>query len=575
MDTERASAIRDAFLFDVHRQFEGLARWVAPPAVAEVWEDGREAVFAVSRDDHELIRFIVSFDAGGNGESEADFKARLVVEQQEDVQEVLALIWHGSLPEPKKGLDSRADHAEGEYAQAMGSVRQLLRDKLADVLVTQAEPVSRLPALRASSEPVRIVEAEAEPVATPRARSSPPAKVAAIQEPAREEEPDLAGLIAVLQGLPDAEALVVEEVFGAFIAAARSVEPLKQSDVVGFIGEGLMQLEAYRHAHAGARSPLTELGVGLKGAALIGALLVSMGVETWTGIYGFGPLVGQHIAAAPVAAFGSLVIGGGLLPLAQTAKEVKDVRNLAIAWSLTVSALLATGDMAKSIQDRFPQGQELVDATAAVQSAKSRKDLIDGRLSLARGEKAASGHDYLQAKKNRPAVFNSAAGDVKSLEAEQERATAALDAAERKKVAALGSDRSLYFAQAVVFLISSMVNAAGPVFIGKYLSRAASDHEGALKKARRSRFATVRGRLLGTESGQRQKARVMLATMRGFYAGELRRSGVADDEIKRRVNLAFRNGEMVVRRAVEELGASIRPNRALIARIFSRRKGLE
>ena len=574
MDTERASRIRDAFLFDVHRQFEWLARWVAPPATVEVWEDGREAVFAVTRDDHELIRFIVSFDAGGNGESEADFKVRLVVEQQEDVQEVLTLIWHGSLPEPRKGLDSRADHAEGEYAQAMGSVRQLLRDKLADVLATQTEPVSHLPALRASSEPVRLVEAEAGPVA-PRARSAPPAKVAAIQAPAREEEPDLAGLIAVLQGLPDAEALVVEEVFGAFIAAARSIEPLKQSDVVGFIGEGLMQLEAYRHAHAGARSPLTELGVGLKGAALIGALLVSMGVETWTGIYGFGPLVGQHIAAAPVAAFGSLVIGGGLLPLAQTAREVKGVRNLAIAWSLTVSALLATGDMAKSIQDRFSQGQELVDATAAVQSAKSRKDLIDGRLIFARGEKAASGHDYLQAKKNRPAVFNSAVGDVKSLEAEQERATAALDAAERKMVAALGSDRSLYFAQAVVFLISSMVNAAGPVFIGKYLSRAASDHEGALKKARRSRFATVRGRLLGTESGQRQKARVMLATMRGFYAGELRQSGLADDEIKRRVNLAFRNGEMVVRRAVEELGASIRPKRALIARIFSRRKGLE
>ncbi|MGO9475098.1 MAG: hypothetical protein ACLPWS_17105 [Rhodomicrobium sp.] len=574
MDTERASGIRDAFLFDVHRQFEGLARWVAPPATVEVWEDGREAVFAVSRDDHELIRFIVSFDAARNGESESDFKARLVVEQQEDAQEVLTLIWRGNLPEPKKGLDSRADYAEGEYAQAMGSVRQLLRDKLADVLVTQAAPVSRLPALRASSEPVRIVDAEFEPT-PPRAPSTRPAKVAAIQEPASADEPDFAGLIAVLQSLPDAEALVVEEVFGAFIAAARSVDPLKQSDVVGFIGEGLMQLEAHRHAYVGARSPLTELGVGLKGAALIGALLVSMGVETWTGIYGFGPLVGQHIAAAPVAAFGSLVIGGGLFPLAQTEKEVKHVRNFAIAWGFTVSALLATGDMAKSIQDRFPQGQELVDASAAVESAKSRKNLIDGRLVLARGEKAASGHDYLQAKNNRPAVFNSVVGDVRNLEAEQERATAALNAAEHKKADALGSDRSLYFAQAVVFLISSMVNAAGPVFIGKFLSRATSDHEGALKRARKSRFATARGRLLGTESGQRQKARVMLAAMRGYYASEMRRSGLADDEIKRKVDMAFRNGEMVVGRAVEELSSSIRPNRARIAGIFRRGKGME
>jgi hypothetical protein len=67
----------------------------------------------------------------------------------------------------------------------------------------------------------------------------------------------------------------------------------------------------------------------------------------------------------------------------------------------------------------------------------------------------------------------------------------------------------------------------------------------------------------------------MLAAMRGLYAGEMRRSGAGDDEIKRRVDLAFRNGEMVVGRAVGELGASIRPNRARIVRIFSRRKQLD
>ena len=44
MDSESVSTIHDAFLFDVHRQFERLARWVAAPFVADVWEDGREAV---------------------------------------------------------------------------------------------------------------------------------------------------------------------------------------------------------------------------------------------------------------------------------------------------------------------------------------------------------------------------------------------------------------------------------------------------------------------------------------------------------------------------------------------------
>ena len=67
----------------------------------------------------------------------------------------------------------------------------------------------------------------------------------------------------------------------------------------------------------------------------------------------------------------------------------------------------------------------------------------------------------------------------------------------------------------------------------------------------------------------------MLAAMRGFYAGEMRRAGVADDEIKKRIDLAFRNGEAVVSRAVGELGASIRPKQARIAGLFSKRKGLE
>ena len=574
MDSESVSTIRDAFLFDVHRQFEGLARWVAAPLIAEVWEDGREAVFTVSRDDYELICFTVSFDVGGD-EGQPDLRARLVIEQGEDVQEALVLRWRKNLPEPRKGLDSRADEAAGDYAPAMGSVVHVLRERLGDALGPQAPPAPRLPALRAPSEPVRFVETKPERIVEPVRLSEAATEKPAVQEPARAQEPDLAGLIAVLQGLPDAEALVVHEVFGGFIAAARSVEPLKQADVVGFIGDALMQLEAFRHAYAGARSPLTEIGVGLKGAALIGALLVSMGVETWTGIYGFGPMVGQHLAAAPVAAFGSVVIGGGLLPLAQTRKELRDVRNLAIAWSLTVSALLATGEMPKSIQGRFPQGQELVDATAAVAGAQSLKSLVDNRLVLARGEKTASGRDYLQARRNRSAVFNSAAGDVKSLEAEQERAVKALDAAEQKKAVALGSDRSLYFAQAVVFLISSMVNAAGPVFIGKYLSRVAGDHEGAMKKARKNRFATAKTRLLGTESGQRQKARLMLAAMRGFYACEMRHAGIGDDEIKKRIDLAFRNGEAVVGRAVGELGASIRPKQARIAGLFLKRKGLE
>ena len=166
MDSESVSTIRDAFLFDVHRQFEGLARWVAAPLIAEVWEDGREAVFTVSRDDYELICFTVSFDVGGD-EGQPDLRARLVIEQGEDVQEALVLRWRKNLPEPRKGLDSRADEAAGDYAPAMGSVVHVLRERLGDALVGQAPPAPRLPALRAPSEPVRFVETKPERTVEP------------------------------------------------------------------------------------------------------------------------------------------------------------------------------------------------------------------------------------------------------------------------------------------------------------------------------------------------------------------------------------------------------------------------
>ena len=101
--------------------------------------------------------------------------------------------------------------------------------------------------------------------------------------------PNLESLVAILRGLPHAEGLEVEHLFGSFIAAVNRVTPLREGEIADFIGEVLGELQAYQEAYLGARSPMTGLGLGLKGAALIGAFLVSMGVETWTGMKGFGP----------------------------------------------------------------------------------------------------------------------------------------------------------------------------------------------------------------------------------------------------------------------------------------------
>jgi hypothetical protein len=386
--------------------------------------------------------------------------------------------------------------------------------------------------------------------------------------------PNMESLVSILRGLQHAEGLEVDELFGGFIAAVNRVTPLREGEIAGFIGEALSELQAYQEAYLGARSPMTGLGLGLKGAALIGAFLVSMGVETWTGMKGFGPLFGDWGAAIP-SAFGSCVIGGGLMPLAETPKEVRGVRNVAIFWSCILSMAVATGDTPRSIQHRFPQGQVLLDAQAEVVKLRAEKDLITSRLATARGEKAASSQAYVNARRNRPAAFNSAAGDVKDLEAQETAATSALTTAENKKARALETDRSLYFAQAVVFLFAATLNSVGPFFIGKYFSKVAGDHEAGLKRARKNRFVRAQARLFGSESGQRQKARVMLSALESYYANELHRRGIATDEIERRVKSAFGNAGKIVNGAVSEFRRALRPARARVLGIIARRKGLE
>ncbi len=236
---------------------------------------------------------------------------------------------------------------------------------------------------------------------------------------------------------------------------------------------------------------------------------------------------------------------------------------------------VATGDTPRSIQHRFPQDQVLLDARAEVVRLRAEKDLITSRLAAARGEKAATGQAYMNAKRNRPAVFNSATGDVKSLEVEEKTATNALSTAEYKEARALETDRSLYFAQAVVFLFAATLNSVGPFFIGKYFSKVAGDHEAGLKRARKNRFMRAKARLFGSESGQRQKARVMLSALESYYANELHRRGMGADEIERRVKSAFGNAGKIVNGAVSEFRRALRPARARILGMLARRPGLE
>ncbi len=122
MHSWQDNARRDAFLWKVLEQFEGLSRWVPEPLVGDAWEGDGKAVLAVRQDDYELLRFTAFFeDAEGGGQGSGDQRLRVIAEWKGEASELLLLSWRGSEPDHEKGLDSLADSAEGDYAAALFS----------------------------------------------------------------------------------------------------------------------------------------------------------------------------------------------------------------------------------------------------------------------------------------------------------------------------------------------------------------------------------------------------------------------------------------------------------------------
>jgi hypothetical protein len=575
------NARRDAFLWKVVEQFEGLTRWVAGPLKAQAWEDGREAVFSVRQDDFELLRFSASFDDEGARQKCLAQKLNLIGEWKGETSELLVLGWKNSAPDLDKGLDSAADHTEGEFAGAMGKVVELLRDKLGEALKPQPVSVSRALARTTQREQVPVIDTLFEPVrSVARADRVPERKEERDAMPAiaSAQEPDMELLRHALESLPDMEASHAREIFAGFIKAAGSRSPLRQGDVAAFVQGGLEELHAFQEAYLEGRSPLTQAGVGLKGWMLIGALIVAMGAETMTGVFAFGPIIGHSIEALPLAGVGSFLIGGGLLPMAETDKERRRIVGVAVAWALAVSGLSAKNErLAEPAQGLFALEEKASKAQARALSGQLGLLSIERDLRYARDEQTKSRDAYLNARKNRPAVLDKAAGDVKALARDEKAARENWVDAENAKHQAMKSDPSRLYAEGVVFVICSILNAAGPVFIGQYLSRVERDHSSALGRARRRRHVERKARALRrSESAQKQKARVMLTAMRSYYTDALLKTGrFTETEAEKMVNSAFGNAGAIVKEAVKGFRSSIRPNLARFGSLFSGKNALD
>jgi len=250
MNASAPSSGREDFLLRIEQQFEELAAEISLPFEAVPWAADNRAGLRITGPDGdggmvEVQELVVRFEQAGDDREGWHEKLSL---EAGDAGEILALGWTESSPDALAGLDSLADHAEGECSGAMGQVTRLLRSKLASL---KGEPgfVSQLPVRRLRREPLSATEVlhdgrESE------ARRTKPAKVQADSKPViAAEESDFAVLQASLGELATRGGLRAEKVFAVFIKAAREGARLQQGNVRMSVQRAMLRLYLFQKAY--------------------------------------------------------------------------------------------------------------------------------------------------------------------------------------------------------------------------------------------------------------------------------------------------------------------------------------
>jgi hypothetical protein len=536
MDSESAATIRDAFLFDVHRQFEGLARWVAPPSTVQVWEDGREAVFAVNRDEAELICFTVTCEFAGSEKDAAEFRVKILIEQQREAAGSLVLGWRGSLPEARKGLDSRADYVEGDFGDPRGAVVQLLRDRLAEALGAQTavvayEAPSRLAGLPAATDVTFDVVV---PVAQATAASHVPGrpKKAAAE---RGAELDLSLLRGVLGGREGSRAVA------RYLA---SVEGNLRGGALNeaLIEQGMRVHYAVLRAEITGGSVSTGIGVAIKQWSRPAALGVAGLVEFVEGLYGIGPLVGDNYATAGLALVQSVLFGAGLSQVSKPGAEKKSWAALLGAWSIGLTLLVANNPELKHLaQTRVLQLEEPArEAVARLKRAKKREGRVEGDVAQSRGNQ----REALTAPgRGRAVAVKSAKEEVTEAVGRRDRADDEIVNAERDVDKTLAADPSSRLAFLTLALLFGSVSIGSGLYVARYLSTAEGEHEVALDKKRDS--AELKAMLSHVRDQPEGFAGELFGVLKGLYADALERRGMAAGDALRTAERDFGSGEAV------------------------------
>ncbi len=490
-------------------------------------------------------------------ESLERFGVRLLAQTPESDEELLCLSWPEAHTEPysqpdRPGLLAHAPVRSGRYASG-AALHQLLKDlgreghSAGFAPTSYALAVNTVQAVSRKSTPLH-------PIASP----SPTHRCDA-PDTAGSDDADFPSLIEDILHLLPQEMRKADAAFRTFInASARSGGRPHIDELPAFTERTMSEMIASYDAYLNGRSSLTAAGVGARHLALGLGLAVALSTETMTGVFVFVPIIGSSLVAAPMAGVGAFLPGRrATVPLTRGKWARGAALSVSMAWAVAVSSLTARNpQLAEPMQSVIPGYH------AIAPDLRIARDTARSGLSLAILRETDARTGLLQSKQLETGASRKWQSSVKSsgealTEAERLRAHAEerWAAAEAQWKAALETHETRRMAEIVLFVLTTIMNAVGPIVLSLYPGRREQVHAEGLEEARRRRkldtdFAALKKR----QGTQESIARLILADMRQAYITALiRERGLSPVHANDKAEETFRPMTAIVQKAVDSL----------------------
>ncbi len=484
-------------------------------------------------------------------EEEGSTSLSLTVDSIEGSEELLRLVWYegqaGRRRDRGRGLNTTADVREGPYAA--GDAVTLLRERLTDFVTNLETPEEDGRALTVW-EPAPPARQRKLPEAPSEGAKVIPLPLKPYEAGTKAPEPMLPPLVALSEA-ERAEFESAEGLYRDFTVACRGI---LQPKVVALYAQRILELMVTRHrTELKDGSAAAAAGMGMTGALKLFGVGVAFGVEIAAATFGFGAWMKAGWEGLVYALTGVGLIGGGLVPIT-SGRSRQVVMKVAVAWSLGVAALTAQNPkLIEPLQDqmrvfhRIDHEKELrlTRARSSLRADEDRKSHLEGDLRAAQTAYLATRRNADETRRDFKEGEKKREEAVKALQRQLEQQELVLmtdreevERAEQAWQGAVLSDWTRYAAAGILFALSAIVGALGPIYLGLWLDERKKIYRESLAARRARHGRKTRTEALETnESTQRAEIGHIVASMRAYYADLLLRQTAPDPH--REIERAF------------------------------------